>query len=304
MSAAQVLRAWLVTCGLGLLAQGTPMPVLAETMETVRLGLHAGPRREWSRTELRATFDLWGQELADKFKIPVSFRHYDDPAEMRRDFLAGKINGVQADAMTFVRYFKSEELAEGYATMMKGSWNLMLFARRDGTMKDLSDLAGKRIAVLEDDPAIEIYLETQCMHHLRRPCKAVFSDIQRVGTSNQALMRVFFGKADVALVYGYGHELAVELNPRLGQTLRTLAEYPMHSLFFGFYSARTPTALRERTLPIMPTLHTYPRGRQLLDVFKIERLERVTPTALQPAFALERDYLQLKAALARGGKPQ
>jgi hypothetical protein len=86
-------------------------------------------------------------------------------------------------------------------------------------------------------------------------------------------MRVFFGKADLALVHGYGHALAVEMNPQLGHVLRKLAEYPVRSLFFAFYSIKVDKALRQRTVRVTPTLHTYPRGRQLLDIFKIDHLE-------------------------------
>lgn len=295
MNHARALLVWLVLSAI----DGA---TVAAAEYTVRLGSYPGPRQEWSRTELRTTFDLWGQELARKFRIPVRFTHYDSPIALHQDFLAGKIDGVQADAMTFVRYFKPDELAEGYATMMKGGWNMMLFSTNDHAPLDLTDLAGKRIAVLKEDSAIDLYLETLCLRYHQHACNEVFSDIQRVTTSNQALMRVFFGKADVALVYGYGYEVAVEMNPQLGRALHKLAEYPITSLFFGFYSAKTDKTLRDRTLPVMPTLHTYPRGRQLLDIFKIERLETTSAAALQPAFDLEREYQQLKAQVARGMK--
>jgi hypothetical protein len=117
-------------------------------------------------------------------------------------------------------------------------------------------------------------------------------------------MRVFFGKADAALVHGYGHEVALEMNPQIGRGLRVLAEYPVHSLYYAFYSPKVDKAARERTLRAMPTLHTYPRGRQLLDIFKIERLERAGPADLRPLFELEREYRELSRSAARpAGKP-
>jgi hypothetical protein len=279
------------------------MPVPADQgQETIRLGSYSGARREWSRAEVLSTFDLWAQELARQFQVPVSFIHYDDPLDLRRDFQAGKLHGVNADAMTFVRLFKPEELAEGYATIMKGGWDLMLFAGRDASVADLGDLAGKRIVLLEENPVGDLYLETLCLRHHQRPCKAVFADFQRVTTSNQALMRVFFGKADLALVHGYGHALAVEMNPQLGHVLRKLAEYPVRSLFFAFYSIKVDKALRQRTVRVTPTLHTYPRGRQLLDIFKIDHLEIAHPADLQPVIDLERDYQSLLAQAERKAK--
>lgn len=278
-------------------------PATAATAdERIRLGFYAGARREWSRAEVRGTFDLWAQELASKFQIPVSIYHYEDPIKMRQDFLAGKIDGINADAITLVRQFKLEELAEGYATIMKGGWNLMLFTGRANGVQNLADLSGKRIVLLEEDQAGELYLETLCLRHHQRPCREVFSDIQRVSTSNQALMRVFFGKADLAQVHGYGHDVAVEMNPQLGRSIRKLTEFPLRSLFLAFYSTRVDPVLRQRTVRIMPTLHTYPRGRQLLDIFKIDRLDIAHPADLQPVIELEREYQHLRSQVERKDK--
>ncbi len=280
----------------------TSAAISAAAEESIRLGFYAGARREWSRAEVRGTFDLWAQELASKFQIPVSIFHYEDPIKMRQDFLAGKIDGINADAITLVRQYKLEELAEGYATIMKGGWNLMLFAGKASGVQNLAELSGKRIVLLEEDQAGEMFLETLCLRHHQHPCREVFSDIQRVSTSNQALMRVFFGKADLAQVYGYGHDVAVEMNPQLGQSLRKLAEFPLRSLFLAFYSTRVDPALRQRTTRIMPTLHTYPRGRQLLDIFKIDRLDVAYPAELQPVIELEREYQRLRSQLERKDK--
>lgn len=290
----------IVACLLALVLALPVAPVAANPIEeTVRMGSYTGARREWSRDEVRGTFDLWAQELASRFQIPVSIAHYDDPQEMRRDFLTAKINSVNTDAMTFVRLFKPEELAEGYATIMKGGWDLMLFAGGDVPAQSLADLAGKRIALLEENPTGDLYLETLCLRHHQRACRYVFADMQRVNTSNQALMRVFFGKADLALVFGYGHAVAVEMNPQLGRHLRKLAEYPLRSVFFAFYNAKVDKALLQRTVSITPTLHTYPRGRQLLDIFKVDHLEIASPTDLQPFINLERDYQALRAQIER-----
>lgn len=302
LSVLTVLRRWL---GLAMVLVVTlpAAPGLANPIqETIRLGSYSGARREWSRAEVLSTFDLWAQELASRFQVPVEFTHYDDPRDMRRDFLAGKLHGVNTDAMTLVRLFKPDELAEGYATIMKGGWDLMLFAGGDSPARGLADLAGKRIVLLEENAAGDLYLETLCLRHYQRACRDVFAEIQRVNTSNQALLRVFFGKADLALVYGYGHALAVEMNPQLDRYLRKLSEYPLRSLFFAFYSTKVDKALRQRTVRVTPTLHTYPRGRQLLDIFKIDHLEMASPIDLQPVIDLERDYQSLLAQAERKAK--
>jgi hypothetical protein len=285
-------RVWL-----GLLILG--LAPWCQAMETIRLGFHAEARREWTRAEVRGTFDLWAQELAAKFQIPVRITHYDDVAQLRRDLVEGRLDGVQSDIMSLVRFFEPEDLAEGYASIMKGGYNLVLYA--GASVGGLADLAGKRVVLLEQDEAGALYLETLCLRHYRRACKAVFADIQKAPTSNQALMRVFFAKADLALVHSYGAEIATEMNPRLLRDMRPLAEYRFNSQFYGFYSPRVDKAIRERTLRVMPTLHTYPRGRQLLDIFKIDHLVLVTGAELEPARRLEREYRELSREAGRPG---
>lgn len=263
--------------------------------ETIVLGFHSQARREWTRAEVRATFDLWARELSDKFRIPVRIVHYDEIEPMRRDFEAGKLHGINTDVMTLVRHFKPEELADGYATIMKGGWNLLLQAASSSSIRGPEDFPGKRLVLLEQDGVGAVWIETLCLRQHQRACDKVFSSIDYVPNSNQALMRTFFGHADLALVHGYGHELAVEMNPQLGRATRRIAEYPLRSQFMAYYSARVDKSLLERTLPIMPTLHGYPRGRQLLDIFKVDHLEISTPADLIPARELENEYRRLKA---------
>lgn len=286
-----LLRALVLVLAWG--GTGWPAQAMDNGEDRILLGLYAGSRREWTRTEVRATFDLWAQELTAKFQIPVTFIHYDDPARMRQDFLDGRIHGINTGALRIVRDYRPEELAEGYATLMKGGWNLMLFAGRSVPARGPADLAGKRLVMLEEDSLGEVYLETLCLRHHRQPCRDILANIQRVTTNNQALMRVFFGKADLALVHGYGYTVAVEMNPQLDKSLRKLAEYPIRSQHLAFYSARVDKGVRDSTLRVVPTLHTYPRGRQLLDIFKIDRLEKATTADLQSVLELERERLRL-----------
>lgn len=279
---------------LSLLAGLAAPYALAEEM--IRLGFLYTARREMSRTEARASFDLWAQELMAKFDIPIKVYYYDDMAVMRRDFRDLKINGVTTDAMLLARNFQLDELAEGYLVAMPGGWNLQLLAAKAAGIRGFQDLAGKRVVMLEDDPTSELFLEKLCLREFSRECRQVFAEIQQVPSNNQAAMRLFFGKADLALVNRYGYELALEMNPQLaGKVDRVLEEMPLASQYFAFFSPHVAPEFRQRTLRVIPTMHTYPRGRQLLDMFKMDHLELARPAMLKPFMQLEREYRDLKA---------
>lgn len=271
----------------------------AQADETVRLGFLNGIRRELSRAEVRTTLDLWAQELAAKFGVPVKVYYYDDIRDLRRDFLDLKINGINVDAMALARNFSPDELAEGYSVAMPGGWNLQLIAASDGPIQGLADLKGKRVALLQGDATSALFLERICLQQYKTDCRHVFSEMQTVPTDNQAVMRVYFGQADLVLVYHYGYKLSVEMNPQLKTRVgRVIAELPISSLYYAFFSPRVDPAFRQKTLRIVPTLHQYPRGRQLLDMFKMDHLELAQPSELAPFSQLAREVAELKLKVA------
>jgi hypothetical protein len=131
-----VACAWLIALALLLAA----VPVWAD--DTVRLGFLQGSRREMSRSDVRTVFDLWAQEMGARFQVPIKVTYYEDIQELRRDFLAGKINGVTADALSLARNFRIDELADGYSVIMQGRWNLEL--RADQELKARVERQGGR----------------------------------------------------------------------------------------------------------------------------------------------------------------
>lgn len=272
------------------------LPTCAE--DTVRLGFLQGSRREMSHTDVRASFDLWSQEMGARFEVPVKVSYYQDVNEMRRDFLLGKINSVTADALSLARTFRIDELAEGYSVVMQGSWILEL--RTGKQVKDAGNLLGKRVAMPDHDTTAELFLETLCLRDYARPCAQVFAEIQKVATSNQAVMRLFFGKAELALLPRYSYELAREMNPQLDDKAgQVIAELPLTGMYYAFFNARVDKEFRRRTLRMIPTMHTYPRGRQLLDLFKMDHLVLADPSELKSFLLLDREYRELQARPGR-----
>jgi ABC-type phosphate/phosphonate transport system substrate-binding protein len=283
-------RQWL----LGLL--GLLLAAGAWAEDVVNLGFYQAARAEMSRTDVRTSFDLWAQELGARFQVRIKVHYFEDPILLHEAFLREEINGVNADGTTLARHFNTEELAEGFSVAMPGGFNLQLLVAKDGAITGIKDLAGKRIALTEGDGAAELYLESLCLHQFGRDCSLIFAEVQRVPNNHQAIMRVFFGKADAVMSYRYSMELAKEMNPQLARKVgRVIAEMPISSVYYAFFSAKVDKDFRQRSLRMIPTLHTYLRGRQLLDLFKMDHLELAEPSELKPFIQLEKDVREMKA---------
>lgn len=291
------IAAWLLAWLIGWVCVA---PVLAEpTDDTVRMGFHVKIARDLSRAEVKAALSFWANELGSKFGVPTQVRFYDDMGALRRDFDSGQVNFVITSSMEFVHHFKIEELAEGFVGAIQVDHSLMLASRAESDIRSVENLAGKSIALFKDDELSEVYLETLCLRHYRRACKEVFAKMETADTSNTLAMRLFFGKVDVILTRKNGLELAKELNPQMGKAIRVVREFPVKSSYYGFFSRAVDPAFRTRALMHVQTMHENPRGRQVLEVFKLDRLKLASEDELQPFVRLLHDYESLRAEVGR-----
>jgi ABC-type phosphate/phosphonate transport system substrate-binding protein len=269
------------------------LPAWAE-QEAARIGFNVRIARDLNRGDVQAALSLWGEELSNRFGVPTEILYFDDMASLRRDFDRGRVNFVIAAGMDFARHFRPEELAEGFRGALQTDHTLLLLTRKDSDIADLDALAGKRVALLKDDDLSEVYLETVCLRQYKRPCKQVFAGIEAVANSNQLILRLVFGKADLVVSKRSGFETARELNPQVGRLLLELARFPVKSSYYGLYNSKTSPAFRQFSLRRTPDMHKEARGRQVLEIFRIDRLELVGTEELRPFYQLQADYEALR----------
>jgi hypothetical protein len=106
---------------------------------------------------------------------------------------------------------------------------------------------------------------------------------------------LFFGTVDACVVDEVNLSLAKEMNPQLGQ-LRVLARSrPMIGSVIA--TPVEPGSFQNELLDTILSLHQDARGRQLLMVFKTDRVVRIQPGDLDSARELWRDYYRLPGSL-------
>jgi phosphonate transport system substrate-binding protein len=118
-----------------------------------------------------------------------------------------------------------------------------------------------------------------------------FASIKTPDKAQGCILPLFFGTVDACVVDEVSLNLAKEMNPQLGQ-LRVLARSrPMIESIIA-----TPADLhpfQKELIDAILSLHEDPRGRQLLMVFKTDRVVRIQPGDLDSARELWRDYYRL-----------
>jgi ABC-type phosphate/phosphonate transport system substrate-binding protein len=126
-----------------------------------------------------------------------------------------------------------------------------------------------------------------------------FASVKVPATAQACILPVFFGSADVCAVDEINLELAKEMNPQLGR-LRVIARSrPMLESLIA--TPVEPHPYRKELFDAMMTLHQDPRGRQMLMVFKTDRLVPIQSGELDSTRELWRDYERLPGNLPSRG---
>jgi hypothetical protein len=289
---------WLVTL-LGLMAgAATAAP---PTSEALRVGVNLASLRDTSRADVEISLKVWAEELMRTLEVPAEVLFFPAMPALRHGFDADQVNFVIADGLDLLRYFSSGDLADGFGGASPNEDVLLLLTRKGAAIKHPSDLVGKRILLLNKNAISDLWLDTYCLRHFQKSCASAGLIVAKENRSRQQVLKLFFDKADAALVRGYAYDLALELNPQIRERTQVLERIPFYPGALGLFGRRVSTAFREYVIAKVPQLHDQPRGRQLLEVMQTERVGRVPHSLLDPIRDLVREHEVLSRRYATSG---
>jgi hypothetical protein len=281
--------------GLALLLPVCPAEATPPTRESLRVAVNLLSLRDASRTDVEVSLRLWAEELMRTLEVPAEIRFYDGMAEIRRDLDADRVNFVIADGLDLIRHFNPGDLADGFGGLAPSEDRMLLLTRKGAGIHSGKDLAGKRVLLLGNNAFSDLWLETYCYRTFQKPCDKAGLLVSKESRSRQQVFKLFFDKADAALVRGYAYELTLDLNPQIRARTEILEQILIYPGSLGLFSSRVSPAFREYVIAKVPQLHDHPRGRQLLEVMQTERVGRVPNALLDPIRQLRREHEVLTA---------
>lgn len=285
-----------MTCG--------PVWAAPPSNDVLRVAVHMGAVRDATRADIEVSLGIWANELTALLEVPSEVQFYENLAEVRQAIYAGTSNFVIADAVSLVRHFDIDSLADGFGGAGRSEDNMLLISRKGAGIQSAADLSGKRVTLLADNEISDLLLETACLKSLRQSCAKALVKIDKTGRSRQQVLKLFFGNADAAIVRGYAYDLAVELNPQILEKIQVIDRYPVYGGALGMFSNRVSPKFREYVIVKAPQIVNYPRGRQLMSVLQADSIRRIPRSILDPVRALivEHDALKLQMGVRPAAK--
>jgi ABC-type phosphate/phosphonate transport system substrate-binding protein len=122
-----------------------------------------------------------------------------------------------------------------------------------------------------------------------------FKEVKEVQKSSQAILPVFFGQKESAIVTRSSYDAAVALNPQIGNKVTVLASSPPLVPMVTCIRRTLDPALKSRITTKAITLHQTPSGLQSFTMFKIDRFVLWEPSYADTTRTLMRQMKELTA---------
>lgn len=254
----------------------------AETQPILKAGVSANSFPDVSAADLEVTIKLLVEEIGRKAGFEAELTAYSDEQKLQHDFESGKINFVVSSSLIMVRDYDINQFGNGVRFIRAGDNPEQLLIVGSANYQNLSDLRGKRIVLAQNDPLAELYADYMALKTFKKHYQSSFKALPPTKV-NQLLMKIFFGEAELTAVYFSFYKTALDMNPQLQSKLKIFAQLDNIPSSGAFFHKDTPAAFQEKIIQATLTLGEEARGRQLMDIFKSDRIYPSDARDLVPA---------------------
>lgn len=252
-------------------------------------------------TDARAALQIWIDEVGRSrgFKLQGETTIFSNTAALYQKIREDRLDLVIINAWDYLEIIEEQLLRPLFIPAGQEAVldHYLLLTRYDRKVSTLADLRGADIALLHATGTnyARPWLDTQIGDQGLGPIEAFFGSVTVADKISSAVLPVFFGKLDACVVDRSGFDTMRGMNPQLGRQLTALAVSPplmetvicMH-VHGHEYESEVVEALGELDLE--------PRGKQILMVFKIDRLVPFDPAYLDSLIMLREKYLEQTGA--------
>lgn len=257
------------------------------------------------RENSQAAARLWANLVLRRKNGNAETRVFQNQAELERQLQGGRLDLVVLLPNEFLSLANRSLLEPLYVSTRSNELydSLLLIARNDSGIASMRNLRGKTLLHPRGAPNAvhRLWLETLTMQQGVRDPERYFSSQKEVISSSQALMPVFFRRADACVISRNSFNVMAELNPQLRSQMRVVEEtVPMATGVICIRRGCDPRQ-REQLMEILNTLDQTVEGQQLLTLFRMSRLVPFRNAYLTSSEVFLNKYRQMKNEATRGG---
>ena len=260
--------------------------------DIVRIGFDGSAMVGATKKDVKIATDLLMENVLTDIDIQSEFKYYEDITTMAKDMNDGKLEYISIHPIKLIKYFNLDNLekAFGEGTDDKKALDLILLVRKDLNIGSWKDLRGKTVLLDTNNLLHELYFDYSL---LLEDLGSSVNSLHSVRYS-RSLLKLFFNKADAALVTRRSYKLAIELNPQMAQRIVLLEETNLSDIQLGFFRKGMQNNLKIKMIEAAKRFNSGVVSRQALDIYQTEKLVETDMSVLKPIQDLQNKYYKLK----------
>ncbi|MET0072200.1 MAG: PhnD/SsuA/transferrin family substrate-binding protein [Candidatus Thiodiazotropha sp.] len=268
----------------------------ADERKTIRVGGSAESTYDMRITDLEILISLLFNEVYKNDNHQLKIKIYEKDKMLKRQLTSGKLDVA---FMNPILYLDNIEYLNNNFThaVQHGSSikpNYVLLVRRDSGINSLEGLRDKKLIIPSGHMVGLRFLDVELLRAGIPVAAESFSEVRYTNETNAAIINLFFGQVDAALVTDFSYEVASELNRQIPKTLQIIrTSQPLIHMVIAIRK-EFPPHLVEKYLPFAELLNKFPRLRYLKKNFRFEGVKKITSDDLLTLKKLNTEYAQLK----------
>lgn len=292
MKACLSMLAFCIFLGAGSLGVQNSAAEAANGKEMVRFGFVQEIVGVINENDVTVAIRVWIKSLTKEMSIPVevTVSIYTDLSEIKTDLEENRVDVIY---ITTPHLFVLESLvAEDALLTAKQSGSVteeyLLVVHQDSPANDGRDLKGKNLRVLDNARTslslnwLNVFLS---QNGLGRP-GAHFKKYDMVNKINEAVLPVFFKRADACLVTRKGFDVMAELNPQISRQMKILAISASYIPTVLGFRKTYQSSVKQMVMKNFQKMIESSSGSQLLTIFQNDGMQQISKGELADTISL------------------
>jgi phosphonate transport system substrate-binding protein len=225
--------------------------------------------------DARIAMQLWAAELAEQMQQErrVEAELYKEASKLLDDATSGHVDVVTMTTTQLLHLGSLQPTMVGVYADGRATERYTLVVRGDSDSVTLAQLRNALCLVhrLGESDLPTLWLDVELGRGGLEPADR-FLRLRSVDRPSQAVLPVFFGKADACVVTDRALETLFELNPQLRQELRVLKSSAEILPTVSAFGTSCSAADRRLIVDFSAAMHTHTQGRQILELFRMNRV--------------------------------
>ncbi|MES9971567.1 MAG: PhnD/SsuA/transferrin family substrate-binding protein [Candidatus Thiodiazotropha sp.] len=232
------------------------------------------------------------KQIFSQIGMQAVIKTYKDGETLRNDLSGNRIDAVFVNIFD---YFRMEHLVNtDYLYSLTIGPNpyqkTLLITQKKDRIRKIEDLQGKSISIPRGHFLGNYYLDVELLKRGLPDSTKFFSNIEETVDINSAVIDLFFGKTDCALVTEFTFKLAAEMNSQINNNLEILlASKEMVPQIIALNKNISPPVF-QRVDSHLIKIHKNPRVRKLLTLFRASNIVKLNLDNIKESRRLFSEY--------------